>query len=95
MKKAGFKSLFFAFIITFALAAGQVAGAEEFISFYTTGKVTEYEVGETIDVVDGEGDSHTYFISPDTEMPEKIEEGMLVEVTVSNVLAIKVEVLSK
>ena len=90
-----FKSLFFVLAIAFTLAGGQVAEAANYISIYTTGKVAEYKAGKTIDLVDAEGDRYTYFISEDTEMPEIIEEGMIVEVSGSDVLAVKIEVLSK
>lgn len=89
------KSLFLALIIAFSLAGAQLAEAGNYISVYTTGKVTEYKAGKTIDVLNGEGDRYTYFISPDTDMPEKIEKGMIVEVSASDVLAVKIEVLSE
>ncbi|MBE9536994.1 MAG: hypothetical protein IMF07_07405 [Proteobacteria bacterium] len=89
------KGLFFAIVIAFSIAGGQVAEGAHYISIYTTGKVAEYKAGKSIDVIDGEGDRYTYFISEDTEMPEKIKEGMIVEVSGSDVLAIKIEILSK
>ncbi len=88
-----FKSLFFAMIIACSLAAGQVAEGVDYISVYTTGKVTEYKAGKTIDVLDDEGDRHTYVITEDTDMPEEIQLGMTVEVSGADIVAIKIEVL--
>ncbi len=50
---------------------------------------------KTIDVLDGEGDSHTYVITEDTDMPEKIQVGMTVEVSGAQIVAVKIEVLSE
>ena len=90
-----FKGLFFALIIAFYLAGGQVAEGADYISIYTTGEVTEYKAGKTIDVLDGEGDRHTYVITEDTDMPEEIQVGMIVEVSGVHIVAIKIEVLSE
>jgi hypothetical protein len=95
IKMGQFKGLFFALIIAFSLAVGQVAEGADYISIYTTGKVTEYKAGKTIDVLDGEGDRHTYVITEDTDMPEKIQVGMTVEVSGEQIVAIKIEVLSE
>ena len=90
-----FKGLFFSLIIVFFLTGGQVAEGADYISVYTTGKVTEYKAGKTIDVLDDEGDRHTYVITEDTDMPEEIQVGMTVEVSGVHIVAIKIEVLSE
>lgn len=93
IKMGRFKGLFFALIIAFSLAGGQVAEGADYISVYTTGKVTEYKAGKTIDVLDDEGDRHTYVITEDTDMPEEIQLGMTVEVSGADIVAVKIEVL--
>ena len=90
-----FKSLLFIVMIAFVLAGGQVAEGADYISVYTTGKITEYKAGKSVDLLDDEGNSHTYLITPDTEMPEKIKKGMIVEVSAADIVAVKIEVLSR
>ena len=90
-----FKSLLFMLVIAFVFAGGQAAESARLISIYTTGKVTDYKTGKSIELLDGEGTSHTYFIMDDTEIPEEIKKGMVVEVSAADVMAVKIEVLSK
>ena len=84
-----------ALICAFSLTGMSPAQSAQYITGYTTGKVTEYEQGKTLEVLDHEGTRKEYFVPETAEIPKDLKVGDKVEVKEVGKAAVGVEILSR
>ncbi len=90
-----FKEILVLLSVVFSLAVISPAAGAEYITAYTTGKVTAYTAGKTITVLDHEGKEHTYRVTENSKLPEGLRKGIVVEVKASGIWAASVEIFSE
>lgn len=91
----GLKYYVIALLLAFSFAAAVPAESAQYVTGYTTGRVTAYEPGKTLKVLDHEGTKKEYFIPETAEVPKDLKVGDKVEVKEVGKAAVGVEILSR
>ena len=89
-------SIIISLIFTLSLLGVNPALSAQYITGYTTGKVTAYEKKDkTLKILDHEGTKKEYFIPETAEIPKDLKVGDKVEVKEVDKAAVGVEILSR